>query len=215
MNFDEFVQKIRNLIATSLPGEAAQFRMAPMGRLTIDQYRKLQKKSPRQSAVLVCFYPLNNSVYTALILRPSDQGVHSDQVSFPGGAHEIQDASLEETALREAHEEIGIDPAAVESLGRLTPVYIPVSNYLVQPVLGFAASRPDFRLNQSEVIKIIESDCKVFFNDSHKGRQFFKSGLGSEIEAPYYEIDRQKIWGATAMILSEIEAILKELNFLL
>ncbi|MFI5135961.1 MAG: NUDIX hydrolase [Chitinophagales bacterium] len=187
--------------------------MAPVGRLTIDQYRELRKNDPKQSAVLICMYPLNKSVYTALILRPPEQGVHSDQVSFPGGAFEDADQSLEQTALREVSEEIGIDPFTVELLGRLTPVYIPVSNYLVQPVVGFMMNQPKFNLNKSEVRRIIEADCGEFLNEVNKGKHFFKSGMGIEIEAPYYEIQQQKIWGATAMILSELEVILRELDF--
>ena len=196
-----------------LPGENAQLRMVPPGRLTMKEYYALRETNPFRSAVLVCLYPFNQSVFTVMMLRPPKQGVHSDQVSFPGGRFEQADKSLEETALREANEEIGIDPSAVEVIGTLSPVYIPVSNYLVQPFLGLTPGHPVFSVNELEVTEVIEADCRRLLDNSIKGQQIFKSGSGSEIEAPFYQVETHKIRGATAMMLSELEMILREISF--
>ena len=213
MNFEGFIQNLNARLAQPLPGEEAQLRMAPARRLTLSEYYELRNHDPVQSAVLVCLYPALQSVFTVLMLRPSEQGVHSDQVSFPGGRFEENDVILENTALREAYEEIGIKQSEVHVLGRLSPLYIPVSNYLVQPIVGFTSQQPSFIPNHHEVIRVIELDCNYFLNGGVRGEFTFKSGTGIEIEAPFYEIQQLKVWGATAMILSEFESILQETFF--
>jgi len=213
MLFEEFIEKLKHQLKQPLPGEEAQLRMVPPRRLTMKEYYQLRDKNPIHSAVLICLYPHRESIYTVMMLRPSRQGVHSDQVSFPGGKFEDADQSLEQTALREAHEEIGIISSEVELLGTLSPVYIPLSNYLVQPFVGYIPNHPEFVRNEVEVIQIIETDCKIFLDDRIKGEYIFRSGAGVDIEAPFYKIDTHKIWGATAMMISELEAILREIYF--
>src|SRR6188508_1798779 len=102
MTFQQFAQQLRERLSHPLPGETAQFKMAPARRLTIQEYYDMGNRNPRKSAVLVCCYPLQSSIFITLMLRPSLQGVHSDQVSFPGGRFEEGDANLAATALREA-----------------------------------------------------------------------------------------------------------------
>ena len=211
MNFQLFIQKLTDQLKQPLPGEIAQLKMAPAQRLSYMEYFKAGLKNSNQSAVLVCLYPHLNSIYTVLMLRPSEQGFHSDQVSFPGGRFEDGDGSLEKTALREAKEEVGIEPSSLVIIGELTPVYIPVSNYLVHPFIAAFSFRPKFSINSREVKQIIETEITPFLNGAIKSRGIFKSGLKIEIEAPFYEVQEYKIWGATAMILSELEAILQNL----
>lgn len=212
MNFQLFIQKLKEQLNQPLPGEIAQLKMAPAQRLAFMEYFKAGLKNSTQSAVLVCLYPHLDSIYTVMMLRPSEQGAHSDQVSFPGGRFEDADGSLETTALREANEEVGIEPSSFEIIGKLTPVYIPVSNYLVHPFIAASLIRPEFSMNTIEVKQIIETEITPFLNDAIKGRGLFKSGLKIEIEAPFYEVQEYKIWGATAMILSELGAILQNLH---
>jgi 8-oxo-dGTP pyrophosphatase MutT (NUDIX family) len=209
MNFQLFIQKLKDQMEQPLPGEVAQLKMAPAQRLAYMEYFNAGLKDSNQSAVLICLYPHLNSIYTVLMLRPSEQGAHSDQVSFPGGKFEDGDGSLEATALREAQEEVGIEPSSLVMIGKLTPVYIPVSNYLVHPFIAASFIRPDFSMNTREVKQIIETEITPFLNEAIKSHGIFNSGLRVEIEAPFYEIQKHKIWGATAMILSELETILQ------
>lgn len=211
MNFQLFIQNLKDQLKQPLPGEIAQLKMAPVQRLAYMEYFKAGLKDWNQSAVLVCLYPHLDSIYTVLMLRPSEQGAHSDQVSFPGGRFEEGDGSLEMTAIREAQEEVGIEPSSLEMIGKLTPVYIPVSNYLVHPFIAASFIRPNFSINRNEVKQIIETEITPFLDDSIKSRGIFESGLRIEIEAPFYEVQEHKIWGATAMILSELETILQNL----
>lgn len=206
-----FLQRLRHRLSQPLPGETAQFKMAPQRRLTMQEYYELGNKNPRQSAVLICLYPYQESIYTLLMLRPNEQGAHSGQVSFPGGRFETGDGDLQTTALREAEEEIGIEKSSVEIIGALTGLYIPVSNSFVQPYVGYLSGKPLLFKNDSEVKEIIEADTKFLFNPALKGNEVFKGLNKVTIEAPYYNILGHKVWGATAMMLSELEVILNEL----
>jgi 8-oxo-dGTP pyrophosphatase MutT (NUDIX family) len=211
MTFQEFIGELKVRLDGPLPGESAHLRMAPPKRMAAKEYYELRNRNPLLSAVLVCFYPEGDSVYLAMMLRPTEPGHHSNQVSFPGGRVEEGDETFENTALREAQEEIGLEPSEVEVIGRLSSVYIPVSNFLVQPVVGYAHQRPHFRINEKEVMRVVEADCRLLSKESLRGSTVFKTASGAEIEAPYYEIQQLKVWGATAMMLSELEMILQEI----
>ncbi|HYV95782.1 MAG TPA: CoA pyrophosphatase [Chitinophagales bacterium] len=211
MDFENFIQQLAHYLTQPLPGEAAQFKMAPARRLTFKEYYEEGKINPKQSAVLICLYPYQDFVYTVLTLRPSEFGIHSDQVSFPGGRFEEADESLQATALRETYEEIGIESSELNVIGKLTPIYIPVSNYLVHPFIAVSYSRPEFSLNQNEVKQIMEIEISIFIKEEIKGFGIFISGRKEKIDAPFYEVQQQKIWGATAMILSEFEFIIQPL----
>ena len=208
MDFLLLVHRIKERLKQPLPGESAQFKMAPALRLTIKEYYQQAERNPRESAVLICIYPFKGSVYTVLMLRPTEKGAHSNQVSFPGGRFEKLDSNLQNTALREAKEELGIDPDKVELIGELSSVYIPVSNSLVHPFIGILMDRPSFTKSDFEVEEIIEIDLALFADPRIiKTGQF--SGLNNlQIEAPYFDLHDQKIWGATAMILSELLVVL-------
>ncbi len=208
MDFSLFIKKLKQQLKTQLPGEKAQLKMAPASRLPYKEYIELSKLNSRKSAVLICLYPSSNSINVALMLRPSELGAHSNQVSFPGGKFEIKDQTLEATALREANEELGIDTKQVEIISALTPLYIPVSNYMVQPFLSYSTRQLSFKKN-AEVEEIIETDVSIFFDERIKGSGNFLSGNMNKIEAPYYNVQQHFIWGATAMMISEVTEILR------
>jgi len=211
IDFESFIVHLKERLKEPLPGEAAQFKMAPLRRPTFKEYYELGRRNPVRSAVLICLYPLNNSVCTVLMLRPSLQGIHSDQVSFPGGRFEEADQDLQTTALREAEEEVGIDQQTVQVLGKLTQVYIPVSNSLVQPFIGFTSRQPDFRKNDLEVKEILETEIRIFLDPAIKGSGSFPTLNDLKIEAPYYNLAGYRIWGATAMMISELTVILMDI----
>ena len=157
---------------------------------------------PVPAAVLVLFYPSGQETRLVLIKRNTYEGPHSAQVSFPGGSWEPEDQSLEETALRETREELGIQ-GKIEVLGALTPLHIPVSNYQVHPFVGWMGQVPGFRPDPSEVQYVIEATLSLLQDPSQRGSdREFRQGIS--VEVPFYRVGKEKIWGATAMMLSEI-----------
>ena len=171
-------------------------------------------ENARLSAVLCLLFPHNEELYVVLMKRREDKTAHSGQVSFPGGRHEKTDEDLKATALREANEEMGIISADVDLLGALTPLYIPVSNFQVYPFVGFYAGRPDYNLSHNEVSYSIEVPLN---NLLHSDRKIVTDVISPAIpdvirKVKAYQLeDGTIIWGATAMIISELEVVLNEL----
>ncbi|MGB3617711.1 MAG: CoA pyrophosphatase [Catalinimonas sp.] len=156
----------------------------------------------RHSAVLIVLYPVGDGVCLPLIQRPTYSGVHSAQVALPGGRREPDDATLFDTALREAREEVGIAPAAVTVLGSLSELFVAASNHLVLPVVGTLPARPDFKLQVSEVDALIETTIAHLRRpDVRKETDLHVRGV--DLRAPYFDVAGKVVWGATAMMLSE------------
>ena len=169
--------------------------------------------SAKPSGVLILLYPYRDDIGFVLMRRPDYTGVHSGQISLPGGKfEEEQDRDLIATAMREAKEEVGIKPSAVNIIGTLTPLYIPPSNYLVTSVVGWTEQRPEFIADPREVEEIIEMSLTDFLNDLNVRTRRIKLFMGLSANFPCYYIDRNVIWGATAMILSEFRVLLKEVS---
>jgi 8-oxo-dGTP pyrophosphatase MutT (NUDIX family) len=146
------------------------------------------------------------------MLRPEYPGVHSGQISLPGGKFEDSDDSLVFTALREAREEIGINPVKVQIIGQLTEMYIPPSNFMVTPIVGYQTSPPRFRADPKEVARIIEVNLVDLLEKRNIRNKNIRLRTGISIKAPVYFIDGNVIWGATAMILSEFREIVLEIQ---
>lgn len=191
-----------------LPGEAAHGEMAPIQRPMPQEAR--QWESTRFSAVLILLYPHNNKVHTALMRRPDYGGVHSGQISFPGGGKEEFDADFRETALREAFEEMNIIKEEVKVLGQLSELYIPPSKSLVTPVMGYASARPDFVPDTKEVAEIIEADFFDILSDKYFGNTEIVTSSYLLKEVPVIKYNNHVIWGATAMIINEIKHLLRD-----
>jgi 8-oxo-dGTP pyrophosphatase MutT (NUDIX family) len=151
----------------------------------------------------VLFYPQHGQIYLPLILRPTYDGVHSGQVGFPGGGHEQGDADLVATALREAHEEIGVQVHEVVLLGQLSPLYVFASNYLVYPTVAWSPARPPFDIDVREVAQLLEVPVTDLLNPGHQRLEEWQL-RGRLVHVPFFAIQEQKIWGATAMMLSEL-----------
>lgn len=206
---DKFIEKLRKRLKHPLPGEEHQYKMAPLKRLRMSELA-MEKIEPRKSAVLILLFPFENVIKTVLIERPVYEGVHSGQVAFPGGKFEKNDIKLVNTALREAEEEIGIKKDIVNILGNLTDLYIMPSNFLVTPFIGFMESVPVFLPDPREVNKIITIDLELLSDISIRGEKTISHSNGYKIKTPYYSVEGLTVWGATAMIISELNAIVKE-----
>lgn len=211
LSFDpELLNRLKASLMTTLPGAKAHSKMASQVRLNELKFSS-DASNAIKSSVLILLYPRQKQLYTTLILRQTYNGVHSGQVSFPGGRFEDTDSSLIQTALREAQEEVNIDPERVNILGSLSELYIPPSNFLVLPVVGTTDVPPDFRADVSEVAEIIESDLSFLFTESLRKKKIIQV-RETEIEAPYYDVNGHTVWGATAMILSELKEIIESIT---
>lgn len=202
IDFINFIEKLKiRLDEEPLPGSFAHDKMASETRL------KLKMPSPnertRESAVLILFYPSENQIFIPLILRPQYDGVHGGQMAFPGGRAEKEDENLIRTALREAQEEIGVRVSDVTILGKLTKLYIPPSNFYVQPVVGYMSRKPEFFPDPREVDKVIEISLSDIHNPKIIGRKLLNV-RGVEIDTPFYDILETTVWGATAMMIAEL-----------
>ncbi len=199
--FNKFIKSL-NISLRKLPGFEAQLKMAPITRLS-DLKKYPVGKSPRKSAVLILLYPDKGEIKTVLMERAADNTVHSSQISFPGGKFENGDNNLQQTALREANEEIGIAPETVKILGPLTKLYIPPSNFDVFPFVGYTNEKPVFKTN-SEVKSILEVDLKTLMNPNTLINKTIEHRTGGIFTVPCYFVQEHIIWGATSMIISEL-----------
>ncbi|CAN5870313.1 CoA pyrophosphatase [soil metagenome] len=202
-----FFAALQKKIAENLPGEAAQQRMSSRARISTADYLK-QYPNHRPSAVLLPLFPYEGTIYTALIRRPSYAGMHSGQLALPGGKAEAGDSSLAFTAIRETEEEVGIKIKDSAMLGALSPVYIPVSNFLVQPFVAHLKEKPSWIPDKHEVDAVIEFPLTHLLDAELKDRRRITVGKNLFIDAPCYIVDGQILWGATAMIFSELESLL-------
>jgi len=209
MNFKDFTQKIEELKSKELGGLEAQFKIAPKLRLQYNQ-DKIAANKPKKAAVLVLFYPnKENETCFLLTQRAIYKGTHSAQISFPGGKIDKSDKNLQQTALRETHEEVGVLPSTVKIIRELTDVYIPPSNFLATPFLGFVDERPNFVLNH-EVALEIEVLVSDLLDDKTITTVTLDTSYMKKIAVPCFRINNHIVWGATGMMLSEIKELLKE-----
>lgn len=208
MNFIDFKNIIDNLKTTKLGGLDAQFKLAPKLRLKYDA-DKIRANNPRRAAVLAVFYPNTHNETTILLTqRASYKGTHSAQISFPGGKIEQTDKNLEHTAKREAFEEVGLVESSVNVIRELTDVYIPPSNFLATPFLSFIDHKPQFNTNH-EVNEIIEVLLSDLLDDSNLTKVNMNTSYMKNVEVPCFKLNGYNVWGATAMMLSEIKELLK------
>lgn len=212
MDFPERIHALKKELINPLPGRQAQLAMSSMRRIheLLDFARQ---NNARSSSVLILLYPSlgSGSIKLVLILRPSYNGIHGGQISLPGGKREPSDADLKFTALRETKEEIGIDPGVISIIGELSTLYIPPSNYIVFPFVGFSAIEPGFTPHPKEVERIIEINLEDLLNDKNIRKKKISLKNGIHILTPCFVIDGNIIWGATAMILNEFREVLKKI----
>lgn len=202
-DFEGFISQLDKKLKKPLPGISSQLKMASMRRL-IEGGKAVVPSDSKKAGVLVLFYPVDGHPYIVFIKRNEYPGVHSGQISFPGGGYEIKDKNLVNTALRESEEEIGVLRNLVRTMGQLSDLYIPPSHFLVTPVVGYTSVRPEFRPEPSEVQQILEIPLASFLDPNNLTEKEIILSPGSRFNAPCYYVDENIIWGATAMILHEM-----------
>jgi 8-oxo-dGTP pyrophosphatase MutT (NUDIX family) len=208
--FNDFINQLNLKLKQPLPGREAQFKMASDIRLTNFQYQRMTDNALR-SGVLVLLFPFKKSIRMVLIKRAIDKSIHSGQISLPGGKFEKVDADLEQTALRETHEEVGVNPSLIKILGNLTELFVPPSNFIIFPYVGYCNERPVFVPDSNEVDSIIEADISDFMNPSNRKSKEIIIRNEFKVTAPVFEIQGHSVWGATGMILSEFTEIIQEI----
>ena len=206
--FNAFLNEIKKVLTEPLPGTRSQGKMAP-------PHRSVELRIPkpgaqvRDSAVLILLWPDGNQVSTVFILRPEYDGVHSNQIAFPGGKYEINDVDFIATALREAQEEVGINPETVSILGQLSPLFIPPSQFMVYPIVGYTTVDPVFIPDPIEIKEVIPCHLLDFLQKDAFTIEDLKVGERILHNIPCYKIGKRLIWGATAMIFNELLDIIR------
>ncbi|MEN8226221.1 MAG: CoA pyrophosphatase [Bacteroidota bacterium] len=199
---------LKAALSDGLPGIPSHMKMVPAIRRK-EMESQCGGENARKAAVLICFYPDGDDIHFALIRRNEYDGVHSGQISFPGGRFENSDRNMVHTALREAEEETNILEGDVEVLGEITPIYIPPSNYIVSPFVGWTPQKPEFIPEPAEVSEILSISIKELLNPANRQMKNIQHSDHNIIEVPCFYIQDHIIWGATAMMLSEMSDIWK------
>lgn len=210
MDYSYFKNNIKSLQTLKLGGIDAQFKLAPKIRTKYTE-SFVNSKNPKKAAVLVLFYPNENHETTFLLTKRADyNGTHGSQISFPGGKYDNKDISLENTALRETFEEVGVEMQQVSIFKQMTDVYIPPSNFLVTPFLSYIDFQPNFVKNH-EVAATINVPLTQLLDEASISTEILSTSYATNIEVPCYKLNNYIVWGATAMMLSEIQELIKKL----
>ncbi|MDA1119766.1 MAG: CoA pyrophosphatase [Bacteroidetes bacterium] len=192
-----------------LPGELSQRKMAPLHNNS--RFNHKLREGARKGSVLILLYPNADEIHFPLIQRSEYAGAHGGQIALPGGKYESEDKDLFDTALRETGEEIGVSSGKITLIGALTDLYIPVSNFLISPVVGYATEKPEFVPDSIEVVEVVETSVKQLLNPSNILEKTIHLPQKVKIRAPYFNLSNKTVWGATAMILSEFIETVRDL----
>lgn len=210
MLFTDFIKYLPKIEKEKLLATDAHIKMAPLERISYVNNDNLGNLIPRRAAVLMLFYPKNKMTHLVLIVRNTYPGVHSSQIGFPGGKVEEFDIDLKATALRETHEEIGISAEKVQIIKSFTEIYIPPSNFLVAPFMGVSQDELAFVPDLEEVKKVLEFSITDFLDDRSIAQVKMSTSYATDIEVPAFMVDNYVVWGATAMMMSELKEVIKK-----
>lgn len=195
-----------------LAGNRAHSRMMSYAREDAAKARSMVPP-PKESGVMMMLFPEHNKWHTLFMLRPENQGVHSSQLSFPGGKKEMDDPSIMHTAIREAREEVGVVISESQIIGSLSEVYIPPSHFLVQPFVAILDQQPLWTPNADEVHELIKQPIDFFLTDGIiEMKEVFIPRYEQKLQVPSFNIQGKVLWGATAMMIQEFRMLFGDLH---
>jgi len=196
------ISVLKQNLQSKLPGKKSQYKMAPSDRAVRDQ--ALNISDLRKSAVLIILFNKNNNLHVLLTQRASYKGPHGGQISFPGGKfEEHKDQNLQSTAIRETYEEIALGRDDYEILAPLSPLFIPISKISVQPFVAFSTNILKAKPDGYELVDLYKVPISILQDPIN-----IKKNILNDLEYPYYDFKGKKIWGATAMMISELLDVL-------
>lgn len=205
------IEKIKNRLKQKLPGEKAHLNMSPRSHNVPLRKFKASSDAKQSSVMVLLKYEKPDELIIPLTLRSDKLSSHSRQISFPGGMAEQGETPLE-TAYRETEEEIGINAEKIEYIGNLSNLYVPPTNFIIHPIVGWLKNDTEFQINPDEVAEIIHVPFHKIQNSNSV--KYKKSNInGLEMDIPYWEVHSEvPLWGATAMILSELISVIDEIT---
>ena len=208
MDFQRFITQLKIRINNVLPGEESQQKM----RVIYDQSIELpfSKINSTAAAVLILLYLADNEIYFFLTKRTDELKHHKGQISLPGGTQEGNE-KLIDTALRETQEEIGINKTSISIIGTITPLFVPVTGFMIYPFIGYSLNKLDPKMDPVEVAAIFSVNISDLLNKENRTVEQ-RNIRGYDVQVPYFKLNDYKVWGATSMILSEFRDLIKSIN---
>lgn len=216
LNQTPSIEDIQAALAGPLPGQAGQIKMAPQRPENQPNRWEVIPPDCREAGVLLLLYPRQaenkgqapsgSELYLVLMRRNEYPGVHSGQISLPGGRRENGE-TLQTTALREANEELGVLPAALQIIGELSPLYTPPSNFCIYPFVAYSPVSPTFQPDPKEVAEVVEMPFRLLYDPAIRREELWQFPEMGQRRVPFFDVFGHQVWGATAMILSELLAL--------
>jgi len=208
MDFQRFITQLKITINNDLPGEESHKKM----RVIYDQSIELpfSKINSTQAAVLILLYLVDNEIYFFLTKRTDELKHHKGQISLPGGTQEGNE-KLIDTALRETQEEIGINKTSISIIGTITPLFVPVTGFMIYPFIGYSLNKLNPKPDPVEVATIFSVNISDLLNKENRTTEQ-RNIRGYDVQVPYFKLNDYQVWGATSMILSEFRDLIKSIN---